>query len=63
MSMISGLIANLKDLIGQSTTHEVSDKHPDQLLKENRIHRTFTPVRYSPSKDSEMQLQPVVRNR
>ena len=62
MSMISGLIANLKDLIGQST-NEASDKHPDHLLKENRIYRTYTPVRYTPTKDSELKLQPVVRNR
>jgi hypothetical protein len=62
MSMISGLIANLKDLIGQST-NEVSANHPDHLLKENRIHRTYTPVRYTLTKDSKLQLQPVVRNR
>jgi hypothetical protein len=61
--MISGLIANLKDLIGQSTNHEVSDKHPDFLLKENRIYRTYTPVRYTATKDDELKLQPVVRNR
>ena len=63
MSMISGLIKNLKDLIGQINNQEVSENHPDFLLKENRIHRVITPVRYTPSKDSELKLQPVVRNR
>ena len=62
MSMISGLIKNLKDLIGQGNNHEVSGNHPDHLLKENRTHRMYTPVRYTPTKDSELKLQPVVRN-
>lgn len=63
MSMISGLVKNLKDLMGQMNNQEVSEKHPDQLLKENRTYKMFTPVRYTPSNDSELKLQPVARNR
>ena len=59
MSMISGLVKNLRELIGQSNNHEVSEKHPDQLLKENRIYKTFSPVRYTPSADSKLKLQEV----
>jgi len=57
--MISGLIKNLKDLIGQTSSQGISDKHPDHLLKENRTHRMYTVVRYTPSEDSKLILQPV----
>ncbi|TDE11548.1 hypothetical protein [Dyadobacter psychrotolerans] len=63
MSMISGLVKNLRELIGQSNNQEVSANHPDHLLKENRIYKIFTPVRYTPTKDSEMKLQEVRNNR
>jgi len=62
MSMISGLVKNLRELIGQSNNQEASANHPDQLLKENRIYKTFTPVRYIPTKDSELKLQEVRSN-
>jgi len=63
MSMISGLVKNLKDLMGKTNNQESSEKHPDQLLKENRTYKMYTPVRYTPSNDSELKLQPVARNR
>ncbi|WP_221394640.1 hypothetical protein [Dyadobacter sp. NIV53] len=63
MSMISGLVKNLKDLIGQSIGQGASENHPDQHLKENRTYKMYTPVRYTPSNDSELKLQPIVRNR
>jgi hypothetical protein len=62
MSMISGLVKNLREMIGQSNNQGISEKHPDHLLKNNRIYKTFTPVRYKPSNDSKLRLQEIRNN-
>ncbi|MCE7043567.1 hypothetical protein [Dyadobacter sp. CY312] len=54
MSMISGLIKNLRELIGQSNNQEDSEKKSD-----NNTQQVYVPVRYNPSKNDKSKPEEV----
>jgi hypothetical protein len=54
MSIISSLIKNLRELIGQSNNQEVSENDSD-----NRTQKVYVPVRYNPSKNDKSKPEEV----
>lgn len=57
MSLISGLIKNLRELIGQSNNEQDSEKKSDKLSNGSNVQEVYVPIRYEPTKKDKTKSQ------
>ncbi len=56
MSLISGLIKNLRALIGQSNT-QASPTKQDKFSQESNVQEVYVPIRYEPTRRDKTKSQ------
>lgn len=57
MSLISGLIKNLRELIGQSNNEQDSEKKSDKFSNGSNVQEVYVPIRYEPTKKDKTKSQ------